>query len=194
MATVLFVCTGNLCRSPSAAWFLADRLAESGPTDVVVESVGTMGTTSKVPPELQQEGVASGLDLSAHTPRRVDANTLVRSDVIIGMERSHVREIVLADPPAFAKTFTLKEIVRRGRDRGQRLPPESLVEWLERVGAGRRHMDLLGDSLQDDISDPMGGTAADYRLMLLEVAALTRALHSLVWPGLANSAEGNSPE
>lgn len=185
MTTILFVCTGNLCRSPSAAWFLAERLAESGPLDVMVESVGTMGTTSRVPPELQKEGAASGLDLSSHTPRKADANTLVRSDMILGMERSHVREIVLADPPSFGKTFTLREIVRRGEDRGQRLAEESLPQWMQRVGAGRRHMDMLGDSSSDDVADPMGGTARDYRQMLLEVEALTRALHSLAWPAFA---------
>jgi len=38
MTTVLFVCTGNLCRSPSAAWLLAQRLSEAGTPDVTVES------------------------------------------------------------------------------------------------------------------------------------------------------------
>jgi protein-tyrosine phosphatase len=182
MAVVLFICTGNLCRSPSAEGMLAQRLTEFGPHDVTVESAGTMGTSSKVPAELRREGAAYGLDLSLHAPRRVDAESVFRADLVIGMERSHVREIALAHPPSFTKTFTLREIVRRGRSAGQRRSSESLAEWLDQIGASRRHAELIGDSPLDDIADPMGGTSMDYRQMLMEVKTLTRALHSLTWP------------
>jgi hypothetical protein len=97
------------------------------------------------------------------------------------MAREHVREIVLADPPSFSKTFTLREIVRLGNEKGQRGPEETLVQWLQRISAGRRHLDLIGDSALDDTPDPMGGTSADYRQMLIELASLTRSLHSLAW-------------
>jgi protein-tyrosine phosphatase len=181
MAVVLFICTGNLCRSPSAEWFLAQRLSEVGPPGVRVESAGTMGTVSKVPPELQKEGIAYGLDLGSHVPRRVDADTVARADMVIGMERAHLREIVLADPPSFTRSFTLREIVRRGREHGQRRLHQPLADWLEQLGSGRRHVDLIGDSPSDDTPDPMGGSSQDFRTMLMELATLTKALHSLTW-------------
>jgi len=181
MATVLFVCTGNLCRSPSAEWFLAHRLSEVGPADVTVDSAGTLGTTSRVPRELAREGAAFGLDLSNHVSRRVDREIIARSDMVIGMERSHLREIVLADPPSFSKTFTFREIVRRGREVGHRRGHQTLVDWMMQVGEGRRHVDLLGDSQVDDIPDPMGGRPEEFRTMLTELATLTRTLHSLAW-------------
>ena len=117
---VLFVCTGNLCRSPSAEKLLARRLSDSGPPDVTVESAGTSGTVLEVPSDLRRESASFGLDLSSHVARRVDAGIVARADMVIGMERSHVREVVLADPPAFGKAFTLREVVRRGTQRGPR--------------------------------------------------------------------------
>jgi protein-tyrosine phosphatase len=181
MTTVLFVCTGNLCRSPSAALLLAQHLSEAGPPDVTVESAGTSETTSTVPPKLVHEASGFGLDLYSHVPRRVDTATIARADMVIGMARTHVRETVLADPSSFTKTFTLREIVRRGVEKGQRRPLLPLAEWMDEVGGGRRHAEFLGDSAQDDIADPMGGTSVEYRTMLLELATLTRTLHSLIW-------------
>jgi protein-tyrosine phosphatase len=182
MAMVLFVCTGNVCRSPSAERFLVQRLAEVGTPDVTVESAGTLGTVMKVPSDLSREAADFGLDLSSHVARRVDAVTVARADMVIGMERAHVREVVLADPPTFIKSFTLREFVRRGMEKGQRSSPESLAEWLTQIGDRRHHVDLIGASPLDDIPDPMGGNSEDYRVMLRELKTLTQILHSLVWP------------
>ena len=59
---------------------------------------------------------------------------------------------------------------------------EALGEWLARLHEGRRHADLIGDSPDDDIVDPMGGMPGDYRLMLTDVWALTRSFRNLAWP------------
>jgi len=135
-----------------------------------------------VPAELQQEAALYGLDLSAHAPRRFDPETIARADLVIGMERSHLREIVLADPPSFKKTFTLREMIRRGGQTGPRREDQTLVDWLGHLSDGRRHSELLGSSPLDDIPDPVGGSSKEYRTMLTELATATQTLHSLIWP------------
>jgi protein-tyrosine phosphatase len=161
---------------------LRQRLSEVGPDDVTVESFGTMGTSMPVPKILLKEGAQFGLDLSSHVSRRMDTGTIIRADMVIGMAREHIREVILADPPSMAKTFSLRELVRLGRQVGPREHGRSLAEWLGDVGAGRRHVDLIGESPLDDIPDPLGGTPEDFRNLLMELATMTRALHDLVWP------------
>ena len=179
---VLFVCTGNLCRSPSAEGFFAQLVAEHGPEGVTVSSVGIRGSLRPPPSQLLEEGAAFGLDLSEHESHQLDPSDIAGSDLIIGMARDHVREVIVADSTAFSKTYTLREIVRRGRAKGPRYPGEPLFEWLLRLGAGRRPMDLVGEAPQDDTPDPMGGENEDFRLMLEEIEASTRFLYSLIWP------------
>jgi len=161
---------------------MVQRLAEMGPTDVVVTSAGTSGTSSVPPTPLLREGAAFGLQVADHVPTRVTPEALAAADLVVCMALEHVRELVVLHPAAFAKTFTLREIVRRGTAAGPRHPGEALGEYLLRLHAGRRHMDLIGTSPQDDTPDPMGGQSEDFRRMLEEIDVLTRRLYDLLWP------------
>jgi protein-tyrosine phosphatase len=182
VAQVLFVCTGNLCRSPSAALLLRRRLAEGGTAEVTVSSAGTLDAEVGPPAILVEEGHRFGIDLGPHVARKFDPAMIVEADLVVGLAREHVREVVVAVPDSFPKTFTLREIVRRGLEAGPRGPTEDLAGWLDRLQAGRQRRDLVGDSPSDDIADPIGGTAADYCEMLSEVSALILTLRGLVWP------------
>jgi protein-tyrosine phosphatase len=182
MVDVVFLCTGNLCRSPSAALLLEQQLARAGKTGVAVQSAGTLGASFGPPERLVKEALALSLDLSDHVPHQFDLGMIVNADLVIGMSREHVREVVVADRTSFTRTFTLREIVRRGHEQGPRKQDESLGEWVARIQVGRRHADLIGDSADDDILDPMGGSSDDYRRMLHDVSALTDSLRQLAWP------------
>ena len=64
---------------------------------------------------------------------------LARADLVLGMERRHVREAVVLLPEIMPKAFTLKELVRRGEEFGARTRGRSLEDWLVDVaGTARR--------------------------------------------------------
>lgn len=182
MADILFLCTGNVCRSPSAELLLDRQFSQSGHHDHVVQSAGTLGVPFGPPERLVTEAQAFGIDLSGHISRKMTTEMIDSADLIVGMAREHVREVVLASAPSFGKTFTLREIVRRGQELGPRAAGTPMSDWLARLHDGRRHADLIGDSRVDDIVDPMGGSGDDYRRMLKDVSALIESLGQLAWP------------
>src|ERR1700722_20691075 len=94
VSDVLFVCTGNLCRSPSAALLLQQELASADTTGVTVHSAGVSGTSVGPPAKLLQEAGQYGLNLGDHVPRQLDGGMLTAADLIVAMSRAHLREIV----------------------------------------------------------------------------------------------------
>ena len=78
-----------------------------------------------------------------------------------------------------------------GSTRVRRGAAEDLGVWLTRLHDGRRHTDLMGESPDDDIVDPMGGTPDDYRQMLTDVSGLTETLRNLAWPTATLRAAGS---
>lgn len=182
MEEVLFVCTGNRCRSPSAALLLRQQLGDAGRNDVRVLSAGTVGADVGPPRPLVQESRAFGIDLGTHVPRTVDPGMIQAADLVVGLTREHVRQTVLAVPSSYPRTFTLWEIVRRGLHTGPRGAGEDLGDWLARLHEGRLRTDLMDASPDDGVIDPLGGRRDDYRRMLTEVSSLTQTLRDLAWP------------
>lgn len=183
MTTVLFVCTGNICRSPIAAGLLAARLGSSGPA-VRVDSAGILDLDVPSPPEVIATGNDLGIDLADHRGRLITLADVRGATLILGMTRKHVREVVMMDPSAWTRTFTLRELVRRGQLMRPRDANQSLEDWLVFVNHGRRMVDLQGKSRKDDIADPLGGSMRGYRIAAETISGLVSELVRLAWPGL----------
>ncbi len=124
---------------------------------------------------------ARGLDIREHRSRRMTEAMLEEADLVVGMEREHVKEAVVLHPAAWPKTFTLKELVRRAEQAGARAPGQPFDEWLEKVHAGRTRMELLGHSTADDVADPIGLPNEKFERTATEIAALVDRLVDLGW-------------
>ena len=124
-----------------------------------------------------------GLDMTAHRSRSMSREILSSAHLILGMAREHVREAVVLDPALWHRTFTLKELVRRGEAVGPRQASESLADWLERVGQGRRIAELTGSSPADDVADPIGGPRSAYERMAAELDDLIGRLVAVAFAG-----------
>jgi protein-tyrosine phosphatase len=181
-ARVLIVCTANRCRSPLAAALLGAVLAEHGDT-AEIDTAGLGAPGCAATDETVAVAARRGLDLTAHRSHVLESSLVARADVVLGMERVHVREVVAADPSAWPRTFTLKELVRRGEAIGAREPGETLAGWLARAQEGRRSGDLLGASPLDDMADPTGRPIGDHEDLARELEDLVGRLANLLGPG-----------
>lgn len=175
------VCTANRCRSPLAAALLTRELALRG-VQVEVSSAGMLQAGIECPVEMCEVAGAIGIDLKGHRSRTISADAIRSSDLVLCMSREHVREVVLAAPGSFGRTFTLRELVRRGAAVGTRQQDVEVPEWLARVHQGRKAADLLGTSADDDVGDPFGGPLTGYQVLATELQGLCRQLADLLWP------------
>lgn len=160
-----------------AAALLAHRLAQTG-VPAVVRSAGTHATGLAVSPHGVAALAERGVTLTGHVPRRLDVPMVAAdgADLVLAMTREHRRAVVLLDPSAWPRAFTLRELVRLGRSHGGRGDDETLAGWLARLSATRLRADLFRDDPSDDIADPYGGTVGDYRDTARELEGLTAEL------------------
>ena len=86
---VLFVCLGNICRSPTADGVLREYLRRAGITDVTVDSAGTYGGHAGSPPDRRSQIVAEqrGYSLRNLRSRKLVANDLDDFDLILVMDK-----------------------------------------------------------------------------------------------------------
>jgi protein-tyrosine phosphatase len=182
MTEILLLCTANICRSPMAAGFLARELAGRD-IPARVRSAGMLGSDRPPPAEVVTATAGHGLDVTGHRSHLVTAADLARADLILAMAREHLRHAVVVAPDTWPRAFTIRELVRRGDLAGRRAPGETLPGWLDRVHDGRSRLALLGDSVQDDVADPMGSPLASYEQAAAELRQLACRLADLCWPG-----------
>jgi protein-tyrosine phosphatase len=100
---VLFVCLGNICRSPTAEGVLRHLILEEAPElklNVKIDSAGTAGYHVGDPPDprTQRAALRRGIDLSALRARRVIPGDFSTFDLILPMDRQNLRDLTSLRP------------------------------------------------------------------------------------------------
>jgi len=96
---ILFVCLGNICRSPVAAGVMKRLYAERGLTGVI-ESAGTADWQAGNPADPRSIKIAldHGIDIRDHRARRIERSDLDRFDLIVVMDGSNHRDVSMMAP------------------------------------------------------------------------------------------------
>ncbi len=149
---ILFVCLGNICRSPTAEGVFRHLAADSAPQlKVEVDSAGTGDYHTGDPPDVRSRRAAKrrGIDLSALRARQIESADFSRFDLILAMDRQNLRALEAMRPS------------------GSKAVVKLFLEYAGQPGPA-------------EVPDPYMGDEADFELVLdLVIAACGRLIAAL---------------
>ncbi|MDQ4124188.1 MAG: low molecular weight phosphatase family protein [Actinomycetota bacterium] len=165
---IVFVCTGNICRSPMGEALLRHELAQRGCEGIEVSSCGTWASTPE-PATAHAVRVLEGrgIDLAPHRSRALDVAELEDADLVLAMTSVHVREIEEAAPAALPKVRLMKELVELD------LRPGTGLDALLAATRPAPRRDL-------DVDDPMGLLPRSYERAAGEIEAGVKVLATVL--------------
>lgn len=180
MTRILFVCTGNTCRSPMAESMLVRMAGERGLAWIDVKSAG-VAAAEGVPVSKHAAKVLGSKSCSCDNRSKPLTASLVNwADLILTMSSEHKRHVIQRFPEAMEKTETLKEYVH-GADEGAQakiMEMESLLTDLQLKAAlaqpvteeeRTRLLTLERELPNPNIADPYGGTLEVYERCASEI-------------------------
>ena len=115
MPSILFVCTGNMYRSPLAAGLFLKQLQQAGQGGSwIVDSAGTWTVSGQPLPEQTLElAKGFGFDLSGQLTRLVDLDLLEARGLILVMERGHKEALGIEFPSISGRLHLISEVADR---------------------------------------------------------------------------------
>lgn len=165
MPSVLFVCTGNICRSPLAEQLFRARMDERG----VRIGASSAGTGARIGESMTPEAAALSLryggDPSSHSAAPIAVPGVKAASLVLTASREHRSAVVSLLPRASRYTFTLREFARLiDMSTTDRIPaleqPRSriydfdLAEFVRQTASLRGHGQAMPTAADDDIPDP----------------------------------------
>ncbi len=165
---VLHVCTGNICRSPMAEHLMLVGLEQRGVQGISVGSAGTRGFHGEPMQPFALSTLASyDVDGADFRARELVAEHVAAADLVLTASREHRGAVVVLQPRASARTFTLREFARLTCvvDPAE-LPSGDTAERaraLVRAAAGNRGLVPPASPQDDDLEDPYRAPESAFR-------------------------------
>lgn len=165
---VLFVCTGNSCRSPMAEGILKNMLKENKLDNFEVTSAGTSSLEGALPSLFTMEvSKARNVNLTQHRSRQLNKQILREADLILAMSDEHLEHIKKINKTALEKTHLLKVF------------PQHYPTFPPEVNLSR----IKNENKKPGVSyikDPIGGSIDDYNQCFEEIEKEIRRIFPML--------------
>ena len=103
--SVLMVCAGNICRSPTAEYVLKSKLTNK---NITVSSAGLTALVGKPADETAKKiATQYGIEMTEHQGQQLSSALIASNSVILVMEQRHLNDVHAQYPQARGKTFLL---------------------------------------------------------------------------------------
>ncbi len=162
---ILFVCTANICRSPTAEYIARDRF---GQDHFRFASAGFMRSDQTCPSDLTKVLDKRGIDVSPHRSHKLTQAILDASDLVLTMESQHIQNIAIDFPDSFPKSLPLVEAAERLV--GRRV---SIADFVAEIQS-RDPMAYLGRDW--DVDDPYKRGTRRYRKAVAQIEGLVETV------------------